>query len=74
MNMALTRVRAIEGKTIATAKQGGGEFEQCDNRTLQLQFTDGTTFCLDVETRQVAEGTLYRNVKGDDGKRLYRQA
>lgn len=68
----LKRIKAIEGKTIKTAEHGGGDFTGCDNRTLQLCFTDGTTFCLDIESELTAEAIFYRAPNGK-GQKVYQE-
>jgi hypothetical protein len=45
---------------IKQAEHGGGDFEEYDNRTLQLQFTDGSTFCFNVESPLRADGMFFK--------------
>jgi hypothetical protein len=65
------RIKTIEGKTIKEAEYGGGDFEGADNRTVQLTFTDGTSFCIDFQTKACAEGVFYSQPNGP-GKKLYK--
>ena len=59
-------IKEIKGKTIKDAKWNYGEFSGCDNRSFEFQFTDGTTFSVNIESRCSGEALVFKN--GNDEK------
>lgn len=69
----LRPIARLEGKTIQKAEQGGEEYHGRENRSLQLTFTDGTVFVLEVSSGFHAEGLYFVNREDDvKPKRLFK--
>lgn len=73
----LKKISLVDGKTIATVSLSGDSYAECEDRQLEITFTDGAMLNFTVTGKQgsplKAECALYENVEDEKPSKVIRK-
>jgi hypothetical protein len=73
----LKKISLLDGKTIATVELSGDSYAECEDRQLEITFTDGAMLNFTVSGKHgsplEAECAIYRNLEDEKPMKVIRK-